>query len=166
MGRWGNVDFSQFRDFQRRLQQLEDNSIDQFCEKCAKELAARLLRKVIKRTPVGHYDDGRIGGTLRHGWSANSSREAELSTAFGGGNSPSSYINNLPIKKNGNTYEIEIINPVNYASYVEFGHRTRNHKGWVRGKFMLTVSENEIRSITPALLEKRLSEYLRGILND
>ena len=35
------------------------------------------------------------------------------------------------VRKNGDSYEIEIINSVEYANYVEFGHRTRDHKGWV-----------------------------------
>ena len=56
---------------------------------------------------------------------------------------------------------IEIINPVEYASYVEYGHRTRNHKGWVEGKFMLTVSEDEIRRSAPRILEKKLEKYLK-----
>ena len=53
-------------------------------EACIKELAARLLRKVIKRTPVGvppnniskeikdKYWKGYVGGTLRRGWTAES----------------------------------------------------------------------------------------------
>ena len=166
MASWGKVDFSQFTDFQRKLQRLENASLNEFCEQCAKELAARLMRKVLKRTPVGEYDDGRIGGTLKRGWSASNDREAELSAVFGGGTSASKYVNDLPVTRSGNTYQIEIVNPVEYASYVEFGHRTRNHKGWVRGRFMLTISEKEIQSITPALLEKRLNEYLKGVFDD
>lgn len=165
MGRWGKVDFSQFKDFQKKLQKLEKGNCDEFCEQCAKELAARLLRKVIKRTPVGDYNDGRIGGALRRGWTARSSREAELSATFGGGTGANTYVNDLPVTRNGDIYQIEIINPVSYASYVEFGHRTRNHKGWVRGRFMLTISEKEIESIAPALLEKRLNAYLMEVFN-
>lgn len=39
-------------------------------ESCAKELTARLLAKVIRKTPVGEYDKnvGKSGGTLRRGW--------------------------------------------------------------------------------------------------
>ena len=31
---------------------------------------------------------------------------------------------------------------------------------------MLTISEKEIESIAPALLEKRLNEFLKGVFND
>ena len=47
-------------------------------EACAKELAARLLAKVIKRTPVGQYPSGsgKVGGTLRRGWTAGKNQNA------------------------------------------------------------------------------------------
>ena len=54
------------------------------------------------------------------------------------------------------------MNPVEYASYVEYGHRTSNHKRWVPGKFMMTISENEIKKIAPQLLEKKLATFFGG----
>ena len=50
----------------------DPTQMDQFLNSCAKELAARLLAKVIKRTPVGQYPkgSGKTGGTLRRGWTA------------------------------------------------------------------------------------------------
>lgn len=36
--------------------------------------------------------------------------------------------------------EIEVYNPVAYSPYVEYGHRTANHQGWVEGRFMMTIS--------------------------
>lgn len=55
---------------------------------------------------------------------------------------------------------IEIVNPVEYASYVEYGHRTANHKGWVQGRFMLTISEQEIQNIAPKVLESKIKKFL------
>lgn len=55
---------------------------------------------------------------------------------------------------------IEIINPVEYASYVEFGHRTANHTGWVPGRFMMTISEQEMQNIAPALLERKINKFM------
>jgi hypothetical protein len=57
-------------------------------------------------------------------------------------------------------YQIEIINPVHYASYVEYGHRTRNHQGWVSGRFMLTISEKELDGQKEKILERKLKKYL------
>lgn len=46
---------------------------------------------------------------------------------------------------------------------MEFGHRTRGGKGWVEGKFFLTISEKELESDAPRILEnkirKKLGEY-------
>lgn len=147
----------------------DPTQMDKFFESCAKELAARLLRKVIKRTPVGEYpaETGKKGGTLRRGWTTGSSgdsmhdtKQAMYSNMFGGNQTVKQ--SDMKVNKVGNDYVIEIINPVFYASYVEFGHRTRNHKGWVEGKFMLTISEDEIRNSAPRILEKKLKNYLKG----
>jgi len=98
------------------------------------------------------------GGTLRRGWTAKTEAEAESGT--GKGKDAVEYANSLPIRKVGSDYIIEIINPVHYASYVEFGHRTANHKGWVEGKFMLTISEQELEADAPRVIENKLIKYL------
>lgn len=59
---------------------------------------------------------------------------------------------------------IEIMNPIEYASYVEYGHRTRDHKDWVPGRFMLTISEQEIQAIAPKVLEQKIKKYLMGCM--
>lgn len=59
---------------------------------------------------------------------------------------------------------IEIVNPIEYASYVEYGHRTANHEGWVKGQFMMTISEQELQSIAPQILEKKIKKYLGDIM--
>ena len=48
MARMGSFDASQMRKLQQNLDKLQGAKIDAFCEECAKELAARLLAKVIK----------------------------------------------------------------------------------------------------------------------
>ena len=151
MGKQGNVDFSDLRRFRDRLEKNFDrNQVDLFIESCAKELAARLLAKVIKRTPVGEYpkETGKKGGTLRRGWTGEKSGGA------------SAYANSLKVNRFGDVFVIEIKNPVEYASYVEFGHRTRGGDGWVEGKFMLTISEQEIERDAPKVLENKLKKKL------
>ena len=71
----------------------------------------------------------------------------------------------LPIDRQGSTYTVEVINPVQYASYVEFGHRTRGGKGWVDGQYFLTLSEQDLRSLAPGLIEKKLEKRLREVFN-
>ena len=153
--KWGSADFAQLKALQERLQKLERMDLDKFCEDCSKELAARLLALVIPRTPVGQYskDSGKKGGTLRRGWTGKQNKS-----------SGTAYAQSLPITKKGSTYTIEIINPVKYAEYVEFGHRTPNG-GWVNGQYFLTFSEKELERIAPALIEKKLNALLKEVFN-
>jgi hypothetical protein len=69
------------------------------------------------------------------------------------------------VVKKGDVYEIEITNSTGYASYVEYGHRTVNHTGWVPGQFMMTISEKELEAQGPAIIERRLKAFLEGALN-
>ena len=39
---------------------------------------------------------------------------------------------------------------------------TRNHKGWVEGKFMLTISEQELEGDIPKIIERKLKGFLGG----
>lgn len=152
MGRMGNFNIDGLKKFRDELNKLQDP--DKFVEACAKELAARLLRMVVKRTPVGEYpkSSGKKGGTLRRGWTGEKRSSAQ------------NYADSLTVHHFGDTYVIEIVNPVEYASYVEYGHRTANYKGWVKGKFMMTISEQELEKIAPKVLENKIKKYLGGCL--
>lgn len=152
MGRMGNFNIDGLKKFRDELNKLQDP--DKFVEACAKELAARLLRMVVKRTPVGDYpkSSGKKGGTLRRGWTGEKRSSAQ------------NYADSLTVHHFGDTYVIEIVNPVEYASYVEYGHRTANHKGWVKGKFMMTISKQELEKIAPKVLENKIKKYLGGCL--
>ncbi|MCS1382731.1 MULTISPECIES: HK97 gp10 family phage protein [Lysinibacillus] len=158
MGRGGRVDYRELKAFEKRLEKLAKADYEKFCEACAKELAARLLAKVIKRTPVND-------GVLRRGWTAKSHREAELTAALGGGTGSITFAKELNVKVTGDIYEIEIINPVDYSSYVEFGHRSRGNVGWVTGRFMMTISADELEQQAPTILQKKLYTMLKEAFN-
>lgn len=158
-------DYRQVKQFRDNLEQL-DREKDEFLQSCAKELAARLLALVIRRTP-------KDTGALKRGWTtqrAGSGAEGLKS------NSGRQFAETIKVHHFGDTYVVEIINPVEYASYVEYGHRqqpgryvpalgVRLKKGWVKGKWMMTVSEKEIQAAAPQILEKKLEKWLRGCLN-
>ena len=59
------------------------------------------------------------------------------------------------MRHEGGSYIIEIVNPVEYASYVEYGHRTADHNGWVSGHFMMTISEKELKG-----MEQKTKKYI------
>lgn len=164
MARWGKCDFAQLQGLEARLTQLEQAELDRFFRAAAQDLAVRLLAKAVKRTPVGapprlegpkageirsEYWAGYQGGALRQGWTV------------------------LPIEKKGGAYQITVTNNLLYASYVEYGHRQtpgryvpalgkRLKAAWVPGRYMMTISAQELERLAPALLEKRLHQFLRG----
>lgn len=184
-GRWGRADFQALKDLEQRLDKLERTDFDRFCREAAAEIAGRLLTKAKKRTPVGVvpkdiYDNkkstvtavgasgkkrkfasrevaiyqqywvGYTGGTLRDAWTI------------------------LPVEKVGNTYVVTIVNATEYASYVEYGHPQRPGRyvsalgkslkaNWVKGRFMLTISEQELEKELPALLEQKLYNLLKDV---
>ena len=147
MGKFSAADLKKLK---KSLNKLQDEQVNAFLEACAKELAARLLAKVIKRTPVGDYSEyeevtakkdsknhkkgekylrrvksstGKMGGTLRRGWTSRTHEEAEKGSGTPDATMAAQYAQSLKINHTGNNLVIEIVNPVEYASYVEYGHR-------------------------------------------
>jgi hypothetical protein len=165
MAGMGSVDLKELRELQTKLNRISQNDAEKFCESCAKEIASRLLGQVIDKTQPGDYsdtydleDDGekknlvkssKKGGTLRRGWTTSD------------------------IRNTGNAYEVEIINPVEYASYVEYGHRQtpgryvpaigkKLKSGWVEGKLIMTNSVKELQKDAPKIIEKKVQKFLEG----
>lgn len=46
---------------------------------------------------------------------------------------------------------------------LSFGHRTRGHKGWVKGCFMLTISEKELKGELPKIIEMKLMKLFEEV---
>lgn len=169
MGKMGSFSATGLKKFEKQLNKIKDEDADAFVEECAKELAARLLAKVIKRTPVGDYSksSGKKGGTLRRGWTSGQSGSGSEGLKTNG---VRQYVDTLKINHYGEFLVIEIVNPVSYATYVEFGHRKANHKkrvegkNWVDGHFMLTISEQELQAIAPKVLEAKIKKFLAGCI--
>lgn len=189
------TDFRQLEEFRDKIQALADEKCSRFCDECTKELTGRLLAKVIKRTPVGtkptrakkgesegSYEDdegnikyrvskdryneywaGYVGGTLRRGWTGGQKVNV---------NDVSSYAKGLPVNVMSNEHRIDIINQVEYASYVEYGHRQtpgryvpalgkRLKQSWVKGQFMMTDSVKELDAQAGTIVQKKLDKFLR-----
>ena len=162
MGKMGSVDFSNLKKFQKQLKKLSQAEADKLFKSTAKELAALLLKKVKKRTPVREKMKGDKtysgGGTLRRAWTIGD------------------------VKKIGNMYHVQVINPMTYASYVEYGHRgvgiyikakkgSSTDIGWrtlhtdthfTPGVFMLKISQKELEQVAPGIIEARFEKFLKG----
>lgn len=156
MARWGKCDYRQLQQLNQKIEKLMTADFDKFCRQAANDLAGRLLSKVVKRTPV-------VYGTLRDAWAV------------------------LPLERRGNQYVVSVVNNLVYAAYVEYGHRQQPGRfipgywegdrfvydpgaeggmvlkqSWVPGRYMLTISTQELEYHAPKLLEKKLYQFLKG----
>lgn len=156
MSKWGKCDFKQLERLNKNMEKLMGADLDRFCRQAAKDLAGRLLNKVVKRTPV-------VYGTLRDAWAV------------------------MPVGHRGTHYTVVVLNNLQYASYVEYGHRQKPgrfipgywesdrfvydpdaeggmvlKKNWVKGRYMLTISTQELEQQAPKILEKKLYKFLKG----
>ncbi len=144
-----SVDYSQLEAFKKNVEKYKNEQVDQFMISCSKELAARLLTKVVKRTPVD-------SGYLRRGWTAGTKQ------------SPPKYVDSLTIVRNGRSYEITISNSVEYSVYIEYGHRVKKKDGWgwVEGHRMLSIPVDEIKASSQEILEKKLQKFMKEVFRN
>ena len=136
MAKWGSVDFQSLVDLRDRLEAAEKQSGD-LCEKCAKELAARLLQKVIKRTPVKT-------GNLKDNWF--STKVTRIGNAF-----------EIRVY-NPVSYGVYV-----EFGHRRVGKNLTNP--WTEGRYMLTKAELELEKQAPGLLAKMVQKYLEEMLN-
>lgn len=191
------VQFDGLKMFQRVIEEMEKEK-EQLMIDTIKDLAGRLLRKVIKRTPVSSpnfgiatykrdnkkkgikkgdtiYDKKGRARVLKTKTVSYKKGGKTFSKTYGGqGGTLRKNWTVSDVRKNGGNYEIEVSNSTEYASYVEFGHRQtpgrfvpaigkRLKKSWVKGKFMLTISESELQKQAPSVIEKKITEWLKKL---
>lgn len=168
------LDLAGLKRYQKELGCMQEET-GAFFEACAKELAARLLAKVIRRTPVGPgafavergesgavlkktrgKNKGKVklrrltnGGTLRRGWTADTEQEA--AAGKGNGQEAGAFAQGLRVERVGNAYQITVRNPVSYASYVEYGHRQ------TPGRFVPQIGKRLRKAWTPGQFMLTLS---------
>lgn len=178
-----DIDISQLKHFQQRIEKMaKKQEIDALCEKIAKDLAARLWRKIVKRTPVGEnrYIDMLVWGKKKDGSARvvknkDGTPKLKPTVVYSGGTLKKNWRVSESAKKM-NIIEVEVYNNIFYASYVEYGHRQtpgryvpaigkKLKNSWTDGKFMMTTSVAEIRQSSNQIAEKYLVDYLRRMLN-
>ena len=149
-GKWG-VDTTEWKKMQEKLERLSqdsnDDSLADFLRNFIVEMAERTIAKTKKRTPVGTPEStgipNYVGGTLRRNWQLGK------------------------ILVEGKKISVEILNPTEYATEVEYGHRIMGgaghsiEVGWKDGRFMLTISVNEIRAQMPMRFAQQWKDFCK-----
>lgn len=150
-----------FKEFEKKLEKLSVEAKETVIKNTLNKTANYGLAVAKKNTPVGVYSnqvsfttkDGKQvsfkvtpkqGGTLRRGWKTSAIK-----------------------KTSNNTYQKELFNNVEYALYVDQGHRIvetidgkQVTKGWVNGRFMLDKAENAMLSQATNILSSELNKIL------
>lgn len=184
MSRWGKCDFRELEQLNKRLEQLSSVDFDAFCRKMSKEIATRLQTKARKLTPTGVAPDlsnftgpDTVEVTGKHGTKRTFLSAAgyarEYWSGYKGGALHGAW-EILPVEKHGDEYLVIVVNNKEYASYVEYGHRQRPGRyvpvlgkslkeNWAKGRFMLTISTQELEVQAPAILEKKLYLFLKEV---
>ncbi|MBS6396675.1 MAG: HK97 gp10 family phage protein [Clostridiales bacterium] len=143
MAKYGKCKFDGLKDLQKQIEKFRDEELEQFIEDSVKILSQRLLKMVVKRTPVD-------SGNLRRNWSVYKIQKQ-------GSDYTIEIINSA-----------EYASYVEYGHRQEVGRYVpaigkKLKKGWVNGHFMLTVSEKEIKNVAPSVVEKMLQKRLGEI---
>lgn len=163
--KWGEAEFQGLARLAEQVEALEKGGFDRICRQLAKEAARQLYTACVKRTPVGVPPDGLDAETRQQYWSC-----------YTGGSLRRAWRISR-VEKRGSDYVVEVENNSEYASYVEYGHRQqpgryvpalgrRLKAGFVPGRFMMTLSVQEVEGRLPGMLEKKLYAKLKGAFED
>lgn len=129
------VDTKGLDAFADKLMKASKQTQQEVTDKALNALASETLARTIKQTP-------RDTSNLARGWTASNN-----------------------ITRKGNMLYKTIYNPVEYGVFVEYGHRTRNHRGWVPGKFMLTRALQDVEARKEQILSEIVDSYFRGLFS-
>ncbi|MNV23494.1 hypothetical protein D3C71_1145070 [compost metagenome] len=136
MARWGSFDFGQMEQMAKSFKDALDQRV---IDRWIREFLLEMAYRADRKIKKRTPVDT---GHLRRNWQVGR------------------------VEKQGNAYVIEIYNNANYASYVEYGHRSgKELTEWTEGRFMATISMKEMERELPRYLEKRQLELLDQIMN-
>lgn len=71
-------------------------------------------------------------------------------------------IGKVSITSNG--AEIEVFNSEASSLNVEFGHRSTENQSWVEGRFIMTISLQELERDLPSVLAKKMNRFVKRFL--
>ena len=148
MASWGSCDFHELRDLNERIKAAaSEQEMDKFYTELLDEMMKGLLKNVIHQTPPGP------SGHLHRNWFVTKA------------------------KRSGKHYRAEIYNNIEYAPYVENGHRQevgryvpaigkRLVRSFVEGKHMLRDSLFDLQKAAPDFIKTKSEEFLSRMMED
>jgi len=147
-------DFTEFKEFADHFDDMLNDK--NFLLDVANELGNGMLGALKNNTPVGQYDGAVFfvrGGKLMK-------FEPKEAVKKSGGHLARSWFLSPAIQM-GDEILVEATNNVEYGPYVNNGHRTADHSGWVEGQFFVEASMDEVEANLDPILMNRFLNYLR-----
>lgn len=65
------------------------------------------------------------------------------------------------VTRQGNSLVVTVVNPVEYASFVEYGHMDRSRENWIEGQFMCTLAIDEVAKQMPQRFQAEFAVWAR-----
>lgn len=183
------------KEFADTLDEMAHGSTrEEFFLSCVNELSSRLLAKAKKRTPVGNgvfrlADDAEVSSGKRiYSSQSKQDKKGAIHWSIERTHKTAQDVKLIKVQPGGTLrrmwrathakggsrkYEARVFNPMEYASYVEYGHRQhvgqfvpilgkRLKRAWIPGQHMLQNSRNELNKEMPGILQRRLNAWLGG----
>lgn len=123
-----------FKELQELQKRLQQtqNQIPQLIQEIVDDISNEFLQEVKQRTPASDNNK------LKNNWKKR-----------------------VIAGKNG-SYTVEIYNDLEYASSIEYGHKTESN-GFKQGHFMMTITQQDIENRMNSLVQPKLEKALKGV---
>ena len=141
------LDFRETCKLQQQIRRME-REFDAFIKLFLLRQALDALARTKENTPV---DTGllRAAWTVGDGVSAARGRYAGGKVRYSEDADSSSAATVDSVQRVGDGLVVTLYNPVEYASFVEYGHMNRSRTNWVEGRFMCTLAIDEVARLIP-----------------
>ena len=161
-------DYSEFKKYAESIKKLQ-TEWDSFIKKFLLDMALRALR----RTKEIQRDKQAVDtGLMMNSWQIGNGKNVLIESEDKETGDVSYTIDKLKsieatiesVTRKGNDLLITIYNPVEYASYVEYGHLDRSRTKWIEGRYMVTIAIDEIESQIPARFQKAFEKWIKELI--
>lgn len=130
------VDTRHIKKYRDGLQRFHNQESKKMMDDCVQTLADDLLKNVSSKTPVS--SKAGTGGTLKRGWA---------------------------IRRSSTGKHLAVVyNNVDYASFVEYGHRTRGGTKFVPGVFMLRRAVSQVGQVSGKIVRQKFDNKLYKVV--
>ena len=155
-----DLNMKELVDYSKKLADSVDG-FDDFLKGFLIEMANRIIAKTKPRTP-------KDTGALRSSWGIETEKTEVVKGTNSQGGKMLKTIRTGDIKYNGKEISLVLSNPMEYASFIEYGHRIVRggvEVGWYEGRFMLKISIDEVKAQMPLRYQQQFHNWckMKGI---